>query len=743
MHQLSRSIPTNQPPSTLGSAELALLGESESTRRSPALVFWERRWSIAACIVIAVAGAIGYLATATPIYEGVAKIAVDQGGQPRVLNDIAGTSQGQNWLQTQAEMIRSGEILGKVAALPEIAQMETFRGSPSVVSDLQSRVQAVVSTRSDVISISARSANHTDAAVIANSVAAEYQNYVNQRRRRTAADVLRMLETQKSAAENDLRAKRDDKVKFVRETGLVPGTANPTLQRIQSLSTERNRLELQLNESSASLRAAKEAVTDPSKAEFLIESVLANNRSGLTGQIRQEIRIRQRELLAMGNNYLPGFPDLDRIRIVLKSLQEELAAEDKRLLEIYVAQLERNHATLQFRLDEITRLVADAMADYRRFNEQSLQLEILESEIRRLESQAGSYDSQIRSLDLTTRDADFAANITIMERASETARNMVAPKQSMTLASALVAGLLAGSLLAFLRDWLDQRLRSAEEIKQVLNLQVLGVVPHIHRARTPSDRGTVVQHEPMSDVAESYRTVRTAVYFGVPAGAARTLLVTSPQPGDGKTTLASNLAIAMAQAGNRVLLIDADFRKPMQHKIFNTPRETGVSSVLAGEMTLDDAVQDVGIEGLSLLPCGPIPANPSEILNSKAFGELMEQLKSRFDQIIVDSPPVLPVTDARILAASCDLTVLALRAEKSTRRAATYARDVLLSVGASVLGVVVNDVPRHRGSYGYGRGGYMYAYGYGNATRRVAPTGGTRQIAGELTTTPNGNGESH
>ena len=499
-----------------------------------------------------------------------------------------------------------------------------------------------------------------------------------------------------------------------------------------------------MNESAASLRAAREAVVDPSKAEFLIESIMAGNRSGLTGQIRQEIRIRQRELVAMGNNYLPGFPDLDRIRIVLKSLQDELAAEDKRLLEIYVAQLERNHATLQFRVDEINRLVAGAMADYRLFNEQSLQLEILESEIRRLETQASSYDSQIRSLDLTTRDADFAANITIMERAGETARNMVAPRQSMTLASALVAGLLAGSLLAFLRDWLDQRLRSAEEIKQLLNLQVLGVVPHIHRARTPSDRGTVAQHKPMSHFAESFRTIRTAIYFGVPAGAARTLLITSPQPGDGKTTLASNLAIAMAQAGNRVLLIDADFRKPMLHKIFSIPRESGISSVLASEMTLEQAVQESGIEGLSLLPCGPLPANPSEILNPQAFNEPVEQLTTRFDQIIIDSPPILPVTDARILAASCDLTVLALRADKSTRRAATYARDVLLSVGASVLGVVVNDAPRHRGSYGYGRGGYKYGDRGGNATPPRAPPPGPRPIAGELAPAPtNGNGESH
>ena len=215
----------------------------------------------------------------------------------------------------------------------------------------------------------------------------------------------------------------------------------------------------------------------------------------------------------------------------------------------------------------------------------------------------------------------------------------------------------------------------------------------------------------------------------MPAGTAKTILVTSPAPGDGQTTRASNLAAAMAQAGNRVLLLDADFRKPMQHRIFNIEKKAGLSTVLAGEGNLDDAIFHSEIAGLDVLPCGPIPANPSEILNSQTFADLLDQLCLQYDHVVLDSPPVMPVTDSRILAASCDATLLAVRAEKSTRRVAVYAREVLRAVGARILGVVVNDVPRRKGVYGYYYSdAYAYTYGYGNGAKPSSGNGSTRAL---------------
>jgi capsular exopolysaccharide synthesis family protein len=259
---------------------------------------------------------------------------------------------------------------------------------------------------------------------------------------------------------------------------------------------------------------------------------------------------------------------------------------------------------------------------------------------------------------------------------------------------------------ALLQDWMDQRLRSVDEISAALQLPILGVVPHIQGGKTAMARGMEVHVEPMSEVSEAYRTIRTAVYFGVPEGQDNTVLVTSPAPGDGKTTMASNLAIAMAQAGHSVLLVDCDFRRPRQHRIFGLKDDVGLSSVLAGEQPIDKAIQATAVPNLAMLPCGPIPSNPSEILNSQVFADTIDELKGKYDHVVIDSPPVNPVTDARILAASADVTIIVVRADKSTRKLAENAKESLLGVGANLLGVVVNDAPRS----GRGYGGYGYGY---------------------------------
>jgi capsular exopolysaccharide synthesis family protein len=276
------------------------------------------------------------------------------------------------------------------------------------------------------------------------------------------------------------------------------------------------------------------------------------------------------------------------------------------------------------------------------------------------------------------------------------------PQPVQVLGLAGLFGVLLGGFLAYLRDKTDNRLRTAEEVQALLGIQILGVVPRMPGRRTSVARAMAVHLDPRSEVAEAYRTIRTAVYFGAAGTRARTLLVTSPEAGDGKTTSASNLAIAIAQTGRSVLLLDADFRKPTQHKNLDVKDSVGLSSVLSGTETLDRAIQRTGVDGLDILPCGTIPGNPSEILNSQEFGELVDRLALKYDHIIFDSPPVNLVTDARILGAVCDATVLVLRAEKSTRKAAEHARNALLSVGAKVIGVIVNDAARGKGYQTYG-----------------------------------------
>jgi capsular exopolysaccharide synthesis family protein len=216
-------------------------------------------------------------------------------------------------------------------------------------------------------------------------------------------------------------------------------------------------------------------------------------------------------------------------------------------------------------------------------------------------------------------------------------------------------------------------------------------------------RGQAMHLQPRSDIAEAYRSIRTAIYFGLQGEPAKTILITSPSSGDGKTTVASNLAIAIAQAGRRVLLIDADCWHPGQHEVFGLDHATGLTSILRKKAVLADVVRKTDIENLEILPCGEIPSNPAELLDSPALSKLLAEASAKYDQVLIDSPPVVPITDARILAANCGATILVLRAGKSTRQMADDAFEALAAVGAPILGLVVNDIARqmHGPAYQY------------------------------------------
>jgi polysaccharide biosynthesis transport protein len=218
-------------------------------------------------------------------------------------------------------------------------------------------------------------------------------------------------------------------------------------------------------------------------------------------------------------------------------------------------------------------------------------------------------------------------------------------------------------------------------------------VPRISSRSSTAKRGLEVQLRPRSDAAEAFRTLRTAIHFGFRTREhTKTILITSPASGDGKSLLASNLAIAVAQSDRRVLLIDANWRHPDLHRTFDLNNEIGVTSVISGSATLREAVQRTKISGLEVLACGPVPLNPADLLNSDAFLDLLQAAGSEYDQVLIDSPPIMPFADARILAASCDATILVLRANKSIRRIAERAREALTSVNANMMGYVVNDV---------------------------------------------------
>jgi capsular exopolysaccharide synthesis family protein len=284
-----------------------------------------------------------------------------------------------------------------------------------------------------------------------------------------------------------------------------------------------------------------------------------------------------------------------------------------------------------------------------------------------------------------------------------------------------VAGIALGFGLAYLADFTDKSFRSPQEIQQRLGLTVIGHIPFIPDNTTADSAmhehvapALVAFHAPKSPEAEAFRGVRTSLYFSTQGRGHQVVQVTSPGMGDGKSTLIANLAISIAQTGRKTVLIDADFRRPRVHKLFpSINREVGMASVMAGDATLDDAIRPTIVPNLSLLPCGPRPANPAELLTSPRFQELLGEIRTRFDFVLIDTPPVLLVSDPCVVAPRVDGVILVIRLNKNNRPTAERAAEVLGGLGANILGVMVND--SDSGSpygYGYNKYGYGYRYNY-------------------------------
>lgn len=237
--------------------------------------------------------------------------------------------------------------------------------------------------------------------------------------------------------------------------------------------------------------------------------------------------------------------------------------------------------------------------------------------------------------------------------------------------------------------------------------------------------------QPKSTASESYRGIRTSLFFSAADNAPRVVLVTSAAPAEGKTMTAANVAVTMAQAGNRVLVIDCDMRRPRMHRMFNVPRDRGVSNVLVGNCSLEEAIIPSSVQGLDVLPAGPVPPNPSEMLGSQNMGKLFQALRGRYDRIIVDSPPITAVTDAVILTRLTDGVLLVVRAGETHREIVKNGIALLQGASANILGAILNGVNMGRDSYYY----YQYYYYYygedGDRKRKTKRKKRERSVYGE------------
>jgi capsular exopolysaccharide synthesis family protein len=818
------------------------------------------RQTILVTTILFLAAAFVYILKATPIYTSTSRLYVEQSG-PKIIGDFEGImTRSNNYLYTQAELLKSTPIVGEVADDPQIRRFRVFNEMDNPTAYLKKNLVISVGKKDDIISVAFDSPYPQEAAGVVNAVVDSYIKYHSVHKQTTVSKVVDILQKEKVKRDKELSNKYEEMVQFTRENGVVSFDnkgGNVVFQKLITLSEALTEAQLMTINAQADYEAVKAIADDPAKVKQFAAAlpttgirVLVND---IETQLESELRNAEVELKNIGYHVTEDHPAVKALHVKIDHIKNSLAEEMKNFADAYIEVMRQRWQTAEQKEQTLLAVFQTQREAAQDLGVKAAEYTMLQSELGRAERICEIVDNRIKELNVT--EDTGALNISILEVARP-AEDPSKPQKTRIMAMALFLGLMFGGSLALVRDRMDIRLRSVEEISSVLGIPVLGVVPSMaeeqaiaargqelwlnfksiviqayraiyativsaihshdeepqkqtimahatayrairaelfrngskhnavvfpvsatedgrHRKtlkkrinatpcrqswldlksaisqgyrtictflrsgggeagaaiagwpsannyRTAAEkqgiisRGQKVHLASKSVVAEAYRTIRTAVFFGVPKGEAKTILITSPDTNDGKTTLVSNLAIAMAQAGQKTLILDADFRKPMQHNIFEFENGEGLSGVFAGTISLEKAIQDGPVEGLDVLSCGPEVPNPSEILNSDTFAEtLKEELSKRYDRIIIDSPPVGLVADSQILAAICDITLLVLRAEKSTRKHSQQARDVLLSVGGRLLGAVVNDVPRRHGRYGYYSGyGYYRGYGY-------------------------------
>jgi len=683
------------------------------TSESLLAVVWRGRWMMLVCVALAIAAGLVYIQTATPIYTSSSRLYLEYVNILPLTSEPGKLPQTERYLQTQAGLLQSRPIVATAVQALEPQRLQSFRDVDIPAAFVAKDIRVEVGKRDDIIRISFDSPYPVEAAQIVNGVVEAYMTSRSQQEQRNAAQVLEILQKDLNRVQEERLQKQAEWENYRNDMQLALGSeaGGAVMQRhLEDLQAELTRAQAVAMEAESFRDAVKVLAGDAGalRQYVQVKSRVSGYLSSTAEKSPLEGRLVELDLQIgeLSDKLTPDHPTVTALVNQQATIKARLSELDDRFVSAIVAaaQLQCNEAADHER--QLTSLYEQQRAQVMALSAEIAQYQRLRAEVERLTEYEKTLEQQVGEIARIVNEDVGQLRMAILEPALP-AEDPSSPQKGRIMAMALVLGLLLGGGIAVARDWLDQTLRSTEEISALLGLRVLGSVPAMSRRKTAQERGRRVLLQSDSHEAEAFRTVRTAVFFGAPKDQVKTMLITSPAAGDGKSTLVSNLAIAMAQAGQKTLILDADLRKPTQYSIFGLDhRERCLSSVFAAKMKLAAAIQPTGLNGLHLLTCGRGISNPAEVLNSQRFALLLKSLAGAYDRILVDAPPVTVVTDAQILGARCDVTVLVLKADKSTRRAAQRAIEALRSVGAQMLGVVVNDISKSNDRYGYYYGRY-------------------------------------
>ena len=706
--------------------------EVEAGIREYWYLFLRRFWTVSFVFVLVLTGFALYAYRQPKIYEAQTSIIVEYEAQR--VQAIDSESAATPWyypdlfFETQIRFIKSRKIAERVVRNEGLAENLVFLGisenqSPEdLLKALQNAdpvgrligsidVEPLPDTRVVVIKV-----QHQDpemAAQLANAVAYAYKELSSEHRMQSMQDAFHWLENQYSKYEDSLKTSGEELTRFKEENPLL--FTSPAAQQ-EIVNAKIDLLNAQLAAMEDERRRVGQNLKEIKKVDEDLDGVgvitILAGRESLEALVSEYRRLE----LEVDEAKLKFHPNSEEVK--------NLKAQSNRVHDAIVSEIRRIKKGYKAKYNALKRAETEQRAELEEVKKTALKLDQLKLLYEQVESKK---EEQQRLYELVQRRLNEinltrlleSDNIQIMDEATVPVVP-VKPRFLLIIGVGVVVGLLLGLGAAYLQEVLDTTVRSQNDIEKEIGLPFLGVIPSIAGEKRKVTKKVLaegykpylhINFFPRSSIAECARTIRTNILFMSPKDDFKVLLVTSPSPLEGKTTTAINIATVMAQSSRRVLILEADMRRPRLHKAFGEEPVAGISDVLLDGTDVMDVLRETGVEGLQYIPCGRIPENPSELLHTKRFKETLQRLSEVFDRIIIDSPPVIAVADALVLAQYVEGVVVVTREGKTRKPLLKRTRELLEGINAPIVGTVLNNV--NLGQRRYGTYYYYYYQGYG------------------------------
>lgn len=585
----------------------------------------------------------------------------------------------------------------------------------SLVDSFISRIEVVPQQKSRLVNVSFSSYDPQLSEQITNSIARSFINLNIESKFDSTQQAREWLEKQLDAmkvrveqAEEKLNeyAALNEIIFFESSTdkdGTKSGGENIITRRLSELSTELT--------SATSDRIMKEALYNEIRSGEADSSSLVMGNSVILS-LKKDYQMLDSEYNQSLKIYKPDYPKMAKLRGLADQLKKKMDSETKKI----VSSIKKDYEAALRRENYLKTAFVNQKKEALNLNTRSIQYQILKREA---DTNKELYHGLLQRLKETGISASLtSSNIQVLDRA-EVPRSPFKPKKAVNILLSLIIGLFGGIGLAFFAEYLDNTIKTPEDVEKKMFMPSLGLVP-LYQNNDKMTQVEYVSHlDAKNQISEAYSSIRTLLLFSSAGKPPKIMMITSPLRGEGKTTTAVNTAITLTKSNARVIIVDADMRRPRLHKVFKVDNSSGLSSFLSGNTEFsEELIKHTDIPWLDVLTSGPLPPNPAELLSSYRFRDLIEGLNPLYNFILFDTPPMLGLADAAITSTQADGVILVVKSGNTPKEAAQQARKILDSVNAKVLGVVLNAINESNFKYGYYSYYQYYYQTYGSSEEK-------------------------